>query len=88
MSCAEPAVRRSKPDGLSPSDSRGPQYGVQLLTIPPHLIDAAAAITQQTRLLSNDALIGAVMQANGLTNLASHDADFGRVPGLSRDAPA
>ena len=39
-------------------------------------------------LLSNDALIVAVMQANGLTRLASHDADFDRVPGLTRYAPA
>jgi hypothetical protein len=34
----------------------------------------ALAISQQTGLLSNDALIVAVMQSNGLTNLASHDA--------------
>jgi len=33
-------------------------------------------------------LIVAVMQANGLTNLASNDADFDRVPGLTRYAPA
>jgi len=39
-------------------------------------------------LLHNDALILAVMQANGLTNLASHDADFDRVPGILRYAPA
>jgi predicted nucleic acid-binding protein len=65
-----------------------PQYGLQLLTIPPPLIDAAAAISQQNGLLSNDALIVAVMQANGLTKLASTDADFDRVPGLARYAPA
>jgi predicted nucleic acid-binding protein len=29
----------------------------------------------------------AVMQANRLTNLASNDADFDRVPGLTRYAP-
>jgi len=38
-------------------------------------------------LLSNDALIVAVMQANGLANLASNDADSDRVPGLTRYAP-
>ena len=32
-------------------------------------------------LLSGDALIVAVMQAHGLTDLASHDADFDRYPG-------
>jgi predicted nucleic acid-binding protein len=65
-----------------------PQLGVQVLTIPPDLIATAAALCQQYGLLSNDALIVAVMQANGLTNLASHDADFDRVPGLTRYAPA
>ena len=65
-----------------------PRLGVRILTISPHLIDAAAAVSQSTGLLSNDALIVAVMQANGLTCLASHDADFDRVPGLTRYAPA
>jgi predicted nucleic acid-binding protein len=47
----------------------------------------AAALSQQIGLLINDALIAAVMQANLLTNLASNDADFDRVPGLTRYAP-
>ena len=64
-----------------------PRLGIQVLTIPAHLVDAAAAVSQQTGLLSNDALIVAVMQANGLTPLASNDADFDRVPGLTRYAP-
>jgi predicted nucleic acid-binding protein len=38
--------------------------------------------------LTNDALIVAAMQANVLTNLASNDKDFNRVPGLVRYAPA
>jgi predicted nucleic acid-binding protein len=33
-----------------------------------------------TGLLSGDALIVAIMQANGLTKLASIDTDFDRVP--------
>jgi predicted nucleic acid-binding protein len=52
------------------------------------LVLAAAGLSQQTGLLSNDALIVAVMQNHGLTNLASHDADFDRVAGLTRYAPA
>ena len=32
--------------------------------------------------------IVAVMQSHGLVNLASNDADFDRVPGLTRYAPA
>ena len=57
------------------------------MTIAPPLIVSAAVISQQTGLLSNDALIVAVMQTNGLTNLASHDTDFDRVPGITRYAP-
>jgi predicted nucleic acid-binding protein len=64
-----------------------PNLGIQVLTIPGLLIAAAATLSQTTGLLSNDALIVAVMQANGLTKLASHDADFDRVPGLTRYAP-
>jgi predicted nucleic acid-binding protein len=64
-----------------------PQLGIAVLTIPPGLIATAAAISQQTGLLSNDALIVAVMRANGLTKLASNDTDFDRVPGLVRYAP-
>jgi predicted nucleic acid-binding protein len=37
--------------------------------------------------LTDDALMVAVMQANGLTSLASLDTDFNRVPGLTRYAP-
>jgi predicted nucleic acid-binding protein len=61
---------------------------MQILAIPPPLVLSAAILSQQTGLLSNDALIASVMQANGLTNLASNDADFDRVPGMTRYAPA
>jgi predicted nucleic acid-binding protein len=64
------------------------QSRMGVLTIAPALIAAAAAISQQTGLLSNDALIVAVMREHGLVNLASNDADFNRVPGLVRYAPA
>jgi len=52
------------------------------------LVSAAAAISQQHGLLSGDALVVAVMREHGIVNLASHDADFDRVPGLTRYAPA
>ncbi len=65
-----------------------PQLGIQVLTVPPDRIATAAALSQQHGLLSNDALIVAMMQANGLTHLASLDADFDRVPWLVRYAPA
>jgi predicted nucleic acid-binding protein len=64
-----------------------PRLNIQILIIPPGLLTSAAAISQQTGLLSNDALIVAVMQASGLTNLASSDADFDRMAGLTRYAP-
>jgi predicted nucleic acid-binding protein len=60
---------------------------LRILPIPAALIVSAAALSQQTGLLSNDALVVAIMLANGLTKLASNDADFDRVPGLTRDAP-
>jgi predicted nucleic acid-binding protein len=64
------------------------QSNVQILTVTPHLWLACVALSQQIGLLTNDALIVAVMQAHGLTKIASEDGDFDRVPGLTRYAPA
>ena len=64
------------------------QSHIEVLTIAPPLIATAAAISQQTGLLSNDALIVALMQSHGLVHLASNDADFDRVAGLTRYSPA
>src|SRR5262245_28773887 len=64
------------------------QSRLQVLTITPVLLATAAALSQRIGLLTNDALVVAVMQANGLARLASSDADFDRVPGLTRHAPA
>jgi predicted nucleic acid-binding protein len=61
---------------------------LQVLALAPALLGAATVLSQQHGLLTNDALVVAVMQASGLTKLASHDADFDRVPGLTRYAPA
>jgi predicted nucleic acid-binding protein len=47
-------------------------------------ISRAADLSIQSGLLTNDALIVAVMQDNGLNALASLDADFDRVPGITR----
>jgi len=60
---------------------------IQILNTPPALILNAVVLSQQVGLLSNDALIVAIMQANGFTKIASHDADFDRLPGLTRYAP-
>lgn len=62
--------------------------GIRIVLASEQTILAAAGVTQQFGLLSNDALIVALMQEHGLTQLASHDADFDRVPGIARFAPA
>jgi predicted nucleic acid-binding protein len=64
-----------------------PLFNVRILIIDPAWLDSAAAVSQQTGLLHNDALIIAAMQVHGLTNLASADPDFDRVPGITRHAP-
>jgi predicted nucleic acid-binding protein len=63
------------------------QSSLQVLVVAPPLVSTAAALSQQFGLLSNDALIVTVMQANGLTRIASNDADFDRIPWLTRYEP-
>ncbi len=70
-----------------PSIESIPTQGVQLLIVDPAHVLQALAISQQTGLLHNDALIVVVMQHYGLTNIASVDSDFDRVPGITRYAP-
>lgn len=50
-------------------------------------VEAATLLSRQHGLLTGDALVVAVMRQHGLTNLASADADFDRVPGITRYAP-
>jgi predicted nucleic acid-binding protein len=64
-----------------------PLFNVRILLVEAAWLDTSAAISQQTGLLHNDALTVAAMRANGLTNLASVDPDFDRVPGINRYAP-
>ena len=65
-----------------------PLLGIQAVTITPPLVEAATLASQQFELLNGDALVVAVMQAHGLTHLGSNDADFDRVPGLTRYEPS
>ncbi len=60
---------------------------IQVIPITQPLLEAATLVSQQFELLTGDALVVAVMQAHGLTHLASDDADFDRVPGLTRYEP-
>jgi predicted nucleic acid-binding protein len=66
---------------------RAPGAAEQALTITSATLGTAAGLSQQIGLLTNDAIIVAVMQAHGLTKIASSDADFDRVPGITRYAP-
>jgi predicted nucleic acid-binding protein len=63
------------------------QLGVQVLPISETLVLAATALSQQFELLTGDALIVAPMRQHGLTRLASEDAGFDRVSGITRYAP-
>jgi predicted nucleic acid-binding protein len=64
------------------------QSNIRVLSIPAALISTAATLCRQHSLLTNDALILAIMQHHGLIHLASHDADFDAVPGITPYAPA
>ena len=64
-----------------------PQLNIQVIPITQPLLEAATRASQQFELLTGDALVVAVMQAHGLTHLASNDADFDRVSGLTRYEP-
>lgn len=60
---------------------------VTILPVTGGQVSRAADFSRQYGLLTNDALIVAIMQEHGLTHLASNDADFDRVPGINRYAP-
>ena len=64
-----------------------PQFGVRVLPVDFDLITAGTTVSQQFGLLIGDALVVATMQQHGLTHLASADADFDRVPGITRYGP-
>jgi predicted nucleic acid-binding protein len=60
---------------------------LQILPVGVDPVSRAVDLARPFGLLMGDALIVAVMQAHGLSHLASLDADFDRVQGLSRYAP-
>jgi predicted nucleic acid-binding protein len=63
-------------------------YKVQVLPVEGADVSRAADLSTPYGLLSSDALIVVIMQRHQLTHLASLDADFDRVPGLTRYGPA
>jgi len=60
-----------------------PGFGVTVVPVTPTHLVAAQALCAQEGLLTNDALLVAVTQALGLTDLASNDPDLARLPGLT-----
>jgi predicted nucleic acid-binding protein/predicted DNA-binding antitoxin AbrB/MazE fold protein len=64
------------------------QMGVQVLPVLEQHVIQASQLSRALELLTGDALVTAVMQAHCLTQLASKDDDFDRVPGITRYAPA
>ena len=67
--------------------ARIPNLNIQVLSITQPLVEAATLLCRQFELLTGDGLVVAVMHAHGLTNLASTDGDFDRVPAITRYAP-
>ena len=61
--------------------------GLEILPVHAQNILSAGDLSLQHGLLSSDALVVAMMQANGLAYLASNDADFDRIPGITRVGP-
>ncbi|HEV3081239.1 MAG TPA: type II toxin-antitoxin system VapC family toxin [Gemmataceae bacterium] len=62
--------------------------GLDVLPVAKSHTSLAVDLGRQHGLLYGDGLIVAIMQAHGLTLLASTDADFDRVPTITRYRPA
>ena len=60
--------------------------GLHVLPVLVEHVLLAGDLSREHGLLSGDALVVAIMQSHGLTNLASSDSDFDRVPGITRYA--
>ncbi len=63
------------------------RIGVHVLPVKADDVLLAGDLSRQHGLLSGDALILALMLNHGLTHLASNDADFDRIPGITRYGP-
>jgi predicted nucleic acid-binding protein len=63
------------------------RIGIHVLPVTVLDVTSAADISRRHGVLSGDGLLAAVMQSHHLTNLASNDIDFDRVPGITRYSP-
>lgn len=61
--------------------------GIQVLPVTGPQVSTAADFGSQFGMMSEDGLVVSVMRDHGLIHLASHDADFDRVSGITRYAP-
>jgi predicted nucleic acid-binding protein len=61
--------------------------GIQILAVSGATMSQAVDLTIQHGLLINDAACVVAMRAQGIQQIASNDADFDRVPGITRYAP-
>jgi predicted nucleic acid-binding protein len=64
-----------------------PLLRVAILPVTGPLLSVASDLSIQFGLLLNDALCIAVMRNQGIDQIASNDADFDRVPGVTRFSP-
>lgn len=64
-----------------------PQLRIQVLPITYALVESATLLSQRHELLTGDALVIAVMQNHGLSNVASIDNDLDRATGITRYTP-
>ena len=64
-----------------------PQMQIKVLPVTVDLVTSAASMSHRYELLTGDATIVAIMQHWNLTNLATQDADFDRVPWIARYSP-
>jgi predicted nucleic acid-binding protein len=63
------------------------RLGLRIVPVTAQHVLLAGDLSRRHGLLAGDALIVAVMQSQNVTNLATNDADFDRVPGIARYAP-
>ncbi len=62
-------------------------FGIQIFPVLPHHVPLACDMMRKYGLLFNDALVTALLNDHSLCHVASNDADFDRVPGLTRYSP-
>src|SRR5262245_37547640 len=63
------------------------QLGITVFPLTDAVLAVAPQLCHQHELLTGDACVVAVLQTHGVTNLASGDGDFDRVPGITRYSP-